>query len=133
MSTLINELKKDHERIYTEISDAKKLGISTEAGKKLLLSIKTDLINHLKKEDELLYPKLKELAQSDEGIKKTLDTFAKDMEGITTSAMEFFDKYTHQSSDIEFFKDIGRFLAALTDRIRKEENTLYRIYDEATV
>jgi len=131
MSELITRLKKEHELLYTKINDAKKLGISSDQGKKLLLSIKNDLLTHLQEEDAELYPRLKELARSDENIKKTLDIFAKDMEGITTAAMAFFDKYTHESTDIEFFKDIGRILAALTDRIRKEESTLYRIYDEA--
>lgn len=130
MSFLIDDLKEEHAVLVEEISQVKRMGISTSESRQKLLSIKETLIAHLKKEDQKLYPKLREVAAHDEGVKKILETFAKDMEQITQVAMEFFDRYSHESDDIAFYKDIGRLFAALADRIRKEEGTLYRIYDK---
>jgi len=129
MDNLIIDLKADHVRLAEKINEAKNTGLSSGAGRQLLISIKNDLLDHLKKEDEKLYPKLHELGARDVEIKRVLDSFAKDMEAITQFALSFFDKYTRESSSIDFYKDIGRLLAALSDRIRKEEGVLYAIYE----
>jgi len=130
MENLIANLKNDHVLLGAKINQVKNIGISSAEGKQLLISIKDDLLGHLKKEDQELYPRLYKLAETDPVIKKTVDTFTHEMELISQSALSFFDKYSHESSGMDFFKDIGRLLAALSDRIRKEEVILYPLYDE---
>ncbi|MDH4262230.1 MAG: hemerythrin domain-containing protein [Spirochaetia bacterium] len=129
MSNLINELKDDHIKLALKINEVKDIGISSDDGRKLLISIKNELLNHLKKEDEQLYPRLKEIGLKDPDVQKTLDTYAQDMKVITEFAMDFFEKYSHTSNSIDFFKDIGRLLGALRERMKKEEGALYTIYD----
>ena len=130
MSILVESLKDEHAALVNLINEVKRLGISTPESKNKLHSIKEGLIAHLKKEDERLYPRLREVAARDAVVEKTLVTFAKDMEGITKSAMDFFEKYSHESNNLDFFKDVGRLFAALADRIRKEEGSLYPLFDK---
>jgi len=59
-----------------------------------------------------------------------LDNFAKDMEVISEAAFEFFEKYSTGGSGIEFAKDFGRLFALLSQRISKEENIIYKKYEE---
>jgi len=132
VSKLIDELKEEHTRITTTLNKVEKIGAFSKKGQEVLLSAKSTLLSHLKKEDEQLYPVLRESAKKDTALKKTLDMFAKDMEKISKSVLEFFDKYSEGGSGMEFAKDYGRFFAALSSRIRREEDILYAKYNEIT-
>ena len=77
-----------------------------------------------------MYPVLDNAAESDANLRRTLDTFAEDMNEISKAAYEFFDKYSTGGSGIEFAKDFGRLSATLSQRIRREERILYQTYDE---
>ena len=132
MSKLIDELKEEHTTITTTLNKVEKIGAFSKKGQDVLLSAKSALLSHLKKEDEQLYPVLHESAKKDTALKRTLDMFAKDMEEISKSVLEFFDKYSEGGSGMEFAKDYGRFFAALSSRIRREEDILYAKYNEIT-
>ncbi len=130
MSRLVEELKQDHKVIAETLNKVKGLGITSEEGQSTLLSAKAGLLAHLKKEDEQLYPVLNNAAKSDDNLKRQLDIFAKDMEGISIGALEFFAKYSSGGSGIEFAKDFGSLFATLSQRIGKEESIIYKKYDE---
>ena len=57
--SLIDELKNDHTALAWALDEVSKLGIGTPQARKLLLQAKDELLGHLKKEDEMLYPVLK--------------------------------------------------------------------------
>lgn len=130
MSKLVEELKNDHKVIAATLNKVNSLGIASQEGQKTLLSVRGGLLAHLKKEDGQLYPVLKKAAESDPTFKRTLDTFAKEMVVVSMSAVEFFDKYARGGDGIAFAKDFGRLYATLSQRITKEENVLYKKYDE---
>jgi len=132
MSKLVDELKKEHSIIVETLNKVRSLGITTEEGQNTLLAAKSGLLAHLKKEDEQLYPVLKNAAESDANLKRTLDLFAKDMDEISKAVLRFFDKYSKGGSGIEFAKDFGRLYGTLSQRISKEENIIYKRYDELT-
>lgn len=125
---LIDEFKKDHVELVSTLNKVKELGITTKEGQARLLAAKEGLLAHLKKEDAQLYPFLKKEAEGDSGLKNLLDTFAKDMDNISKSALDFFAKYANGGSTVEFAKDFGTLTAALSKRIRQEENLLYPEY-----
>ncbi|MCB1143535.1 MAG: hemerythrin domain-containing protein [Leptospiraceae bacterium] len=127
---LIDELKKDHLEIVDMLNSVKKAGIGSEEGRQKLFAAKTLLLSHLGKEDEKLYPFLKKEAENDSDLKDTLSIFAKDMEGITKAALEFFEKYSTGSNTIEFARDYGSLTSALGNRIRQEEKILYEEYNK---
>lgn len=130
MSNLVTELKEDHKKIVAVLAEVKAKGITSKEGVQVLVSAKAALLAHLKKEDTFLYPELRKAAQSNSGLKSTLDVFAKDMDKITAEVLAFFDKYSNGGSGIEFAKDIGHLLSVLGARIQREENSLYSEFDK---
>ncbi len=130
MSKLVEELKKEHTVIVKVLNKVKSLGITSIEGQKTLLAAKSGLLAHLKKEDEQLYPVLQTAAESNPNLKQTLDIFAKDMEEISQAALDFFEKYSTGGLGLEFAKDFGTLFATLSNRIRREERTLYSKFNE---
>ncbi len=133
MSELVNELKNEHAVLVDVLGKVKALGIDKAEAQKLLMSAKGALIDHLTKEDQKLYPVLRKAAEKDSVLAATLNTFAKDMEAITETALAFFGKYERGGSDTEFSRDFASIHSALWNRIRKEESILYEAYNRAAV
>ncbi len=130
MSKLVDELVADHKVMAEIMNKVKTLGIGSQEGQKLLLSAKTRLLDHLKKEDRELYPVLNAAAENDAYLKSTLDIFAKDMDEITNNWMAFFKKYAAGGSGIEFGKEFGKLSGQYSQRVGKEERVLYTKYNE---
>lgn len=130
MSTLVSELKSDHETIVNMLNEVKSLGITSKEGQDLLMSAKAGLLAHLGKEDKELYPALLKEAETNPSLKNILDTYADEMNGISRAALDFFDKYSSGGDGIEFAKDFGHLFGVLASRIRKEESIIYSKYDE---
>jgi len=127
--SLISILKKEHVDITGALDRTSKVGIGTKEGQSELFKAKNLLLNHLKKEDEKLYPILNEAAKNNEHLRRTLKSFAEDMDKISAAALSFFDKYATGGSGIEFAKDFGGLYSKLSMRIRKEETILYDLFD----
>jgi Hemerythrin HHE cation binding domain len=130
MSNFVEELKQEHTVIFETLNKVKALGITSEEGRNTLFAAKRGLLAHLKREDEQLYPVLNKAAESDAGLKRTLDMFAEDMEEISKTALEFFEKYSKNNSDLDFARDFGKLCAILSKRISQEENIIYKEYNE---
>ena len=130
MSDMVNRLKKEHNILVEVLDSMMKLGVTTKEGQEKLYSAKAALLAHLSLEDKELYPVLRRAAESDDSVKNTLDIFAKDMEEISKTALSFFAKYAQGGDSLEFAKELGRLLAALRNRIGREEDVLYAQYDK---
>ncbi len=128
-TNLINELKQEHQRIIRIFNKVNELGIGSKSGQKELLEAKQCLLDHLKKEDEYLYPLLNEAAKKNVYIKQTLKSFADDLDKISEAALVFFDKYASGGMGKEFAKDFGEIDTKLSKRIRKEETILYDLFN----
>lgn len=89
MAKLIEELKKEHAVIVEGIEQIRESGISSKEGQQWLLNAKQSLLAHLKKEDDELYPVLNKAAEKDPSLKQTLEFFAKDMAGVSKTAIDF--------------------------------------------
>lgn len=129
MTKLTRNLKAQHKEIVEKLDKVRQLGIGSKEAQQLLISAKELLLNHLHKEDAELYPVLRQKAASDETLKRTMNIFAKDMESISKTAIEFFAKYSNGNSGLEFSRDFGRLFTTLGGRISKEENILYKAYE----
>ena len=130
MSALIEEFKSEHAKIIVMLTEVKKLGLLSKEGQARLMSIKEHLLAHLKKEDEKLYPVLRKEAEDNERLKNTLDLFAIDMENVSSVVQKLFDKYSEGTLDEEFPAEFERLSAALSARIKNEEDALYVEYEE---
>lgn len=132
MSILIEELKKEHSEILATLNEVKQLGILSEEGQDKLMSLEVSLLAHLGMEDDQLYPALKKETEHCNSIKDTLELFAIDMENVSKTVREFFEKYSEGFSGVELDKlseDFENFFSALTKRICNEEDSLYEEYE----
>jgi hypothetical protein len=79
-----------------------------------------------------LYPPLYKQAEGDASLKRTLDTFGKEMDSITEFVNNFYAKYTNvtEAGSSGFSKDIANFIVSLKNRIMKEEIAIYKAYDK---
>ena len=130
MSALIEEFKGEHAKIMAMLKEVKELGILSKEGQAKTMSIKAHLLAHLKQEDEKLYPVLRKEAEDNERLKNTLDLFAMDMEKVSSVVQEFFGKYSEGEIDGNFSINFESLLAALSVRIKNEEDALYEEYEE---
>ncbi len=130
MTRIIEELKEEHKVILDVLTKVNSLGIETAEGQDLLINAKRKLLAHLMKEDEELYAVLRKEVEKLEELKRILNSFANDMEGISQVAFDFFAKYEDGGSGFEFGKDFSELISSLSMRILKEEKVLYAKYDE---
>ncbi len=130
MSALIDEFKKEHSEIIDTLKEIKELGVLSEEGQAKLISAKESLLEHLKKEDEQLYPVLRKEAEHNEKLKELLDVFAADMENVSKVVMEFFDKYSEEVVDSAVTSAFEHLFAAFRNRLRNEEDILYEEYEK---
>lgn len=130
MSLLIGELKKQHSEIFAELKEANDLGIVTNEGRDKLLSSKVDLLAHLKKEDEHLYPVLIKEAEKNKQMENVLDSFSCEMENISRSALKFFEKYSDGVIDSKYAETFETLYAAHSARMKNEESILFAEYEK---
>lgn len=131
MADLVNELQEEHNYIKELLEKIRAKGLTSEESRNELFRVKELLLSHIKKEDERLYPVLKEYAEKDDSFGETLKWYMDEMESISKKALDFFNKYENTNDDpVEFSKDIGEFIALLSQRIRKEEIVLFQKYKE---
>ena len=131
MPRLVQDLKHEHALITDLFKSVKDAGVSSKEGRERLLAAKKGLLGHLKKEDDKLYPVLKDAAKDDPRLQTTLNLFAKEMEEVSALVLKFFNKYSQAgASGMEFARDFGQLAAKLGSRIRKEENILSAEYDK---
>ena len=129
MSALIGELKREHSEILAILSEVEGLDILSKEGQVKLMSVKTSLLEHLKKEDVKFYPALYKEAEHNNSLKNALDLFAMDMEDVSRVALAFFDKYSRGVLGKELQGEFERLIVALRNRIKNEEDILYEEYE----
>jgi hypothetical protein len=130
MPNLLDALKDDHRLILNILDEVKRLGIETSTGREKLLSAKALLLSHMQKEDERFYPVLHQAAEQNDGLKHTLKYFSDDMEQVSRKAFDLFDKYAGGASADEFAGEIKLLYMTLKDRIRTEEEVLFKKYEQ---
>ena len=129
MAALIEEFKREHSEILAILNEVKELGILSKEGQSKLMSVKEILLEHLWNENERLYPVLWKEAEHNNDIKDVLDLFAVEMENVSIIVQEFFDKYYGGVIDEDFPREFERFFAAISKRIKDEEDILYDEYE----
>ncbi|GEM_PF-2737877 len=135
MDRLIEELKKQHEKLLEGFE-----GIFNDSAHSLSIeevakSLKDLLLDHIKTEDEQFYPVLYKAAKKDDYIRTMTDIFIQDFDKIYKQIQEYYDKYFsgRNYSKEEFITDSAKIMATLRNRIYEEENVLFPLYERAKV
>ncbi len=126
--SLVEELTQDHRRMQQTVEQLAQAGIASERADELLRIWRQELVAHLRKEDERLYPALQRRAASDEKVRWTLDFFAKDLGQVSGEVQSFFARLDRGEDRAVLAREYGKLVARLKERIRKEENQLFPEY-----
>lgn len=126
MSDLISTLKQEHAELQRLLAEAKQHGISSGQGLIALAKAKRLLLTHLMKEDQELYPALKQL----EAGRHIANSYADEMQQVSQDVLRFFQTLEARPDDRALPSEFGRLLGVLGGRIRKEESILYAKYEQ---
>ena len=120
---------REHSEILAILNEVKELGILSKEGQAKLMSIKASLLEHLWNENERIYPVLWKEAEHNKNLKELLDLFAIEMEGVAKVVQQFFDKFYEGTVDRNFTHEFEAVFAAISKRIKNEEEILYGEYE----
>ena len=93
------------------------------------MSIKASLLEHLWNENERIYPVLRKEAEHNKSLKELLDLFAIEMENVSKVVEQFFNKFHEGTVDRNFTHEFEAVFAAISKRIKNEEEILYGEYE----
>ena len=130
MTALIEEFKREHSEIVAILNEVKALGILSKEDQAKLMSIKASLLEHLWNENERIYPVLWKEAEHNKDLKEVLDLFAIEMEDVSNVVEQFFNKFHEGTVDRNFPHEFEAVFAAISKRIKNEEEVLYDEYEK---
>ncbi len=132
--SLVESLEKDHRELvalFKEIGQCAKLDEYGDVPA-LLLSFKTRLEAHLIAENVRFYNYVENTLQDDAENSMLIRSFRREMNSIARGVVDFVKKYQVASFDArgraEFMEDYSTVGGLLTQRIEREENSLYPLY-----
>jgi hypothetical protein len=127
MDRLIMELKQEHEELFVLLEAFKKgRGVDGTGWKENLFAAKKLFLEHLKKEDEELYPRLRAKWAGDKTMDAIVTKYIDDMKKISQETVVFLDRYNTASAGTDFMKDYAEMMVDLKSRMREEEEKLFR-------
>ncbi|OQY36307.1 MAG: hypothetical protein B6229_10440 [Spirochaetaceae bacterium 4572_7] len=129
MTPLIKTLINDHRMMLLLLKKSGAANLTSKERGAFLLTVKTLLSQHLDIEDKKLYPKLNELAASDNNATDIVNEFTVGLESIGGIIMNFFDKCENSLENIHTSSDYSKVFKLLEIRIQKEEEKLYPLFD----
>lgn len=132
--SLVESLEKDHRELVTlfkEIGQCAKLDEYADVPM-LLLSFKTRLEAHLIAENVRFYNYVESTLEHDAENTMLIRSFRREMNSIARGVVDFVKKYQVARFDVqtrnEFVADYNTVGALLTQRIDREESSLYPLY-----
>lgn len=130
MNEYIKSWKAQHVAIMNFLNSAVNLDIRSKAGQEKMREAKNMILNHLKSEDEVLYPMVKKVARERVSIERMLEMFAKEMDELAPKVVEFFKEYEENpAANGNSFK-LNEIITLLKIRIHKEENIFIEQYED---
>jgi len=126
---LVKKWKKEHQQIseYSHQALASYVRGDIKTLQKYLLILRDLTINHLMEEDIEFY-RLKRERSDDESLIDGIDNFIETFREIKKAWRDFICDYSKEGAiyDENFHKKFEELVYILEDRIRYEENTLYK-------
>ena len=129
MNEYIKTWKAEHVAIMDFLSSAVTLDIRSKAGQERMREAKNLILEHLKSEDEVLYPKLKKSSGEKLSLKRLLEVFAKEMNELAPEVLAFFKEYEANPKSEGLFPELYKLIGMLRVRIYAEENTFIKEYE----
>jgi len=134
---LIATLKSQHKLLQSDLAStleeaSNQNWINSEKISELLTKFKTDLLEHLKLEDEEFYPNYLSKKNNLKADITSEDAFYKQMDDIAKAVTSFLDKYSTpeiiRNSSTDFKQELSGIIQTLNLRIETEEDGIFEIY-----
>lgn len=130
MHDLISRLSSEHVELEHAFAGLMPRLFRTDEGRNRLERVRTLLHNHTGEEERELTPVIERAAAVDERIAGQVRLLASDLHIVTSLADDFFRKYESGNVPlVEFATDHGALLTILKIRLRREETTLFPLYE----
>jgi len=130
MSEFVDSLRQEHAEIKGSLNRLAAMDFNNKEARIMLMEVKEIFINHIKKEDDVMYPRLKEASSSDENLMHILKYMEDEIELISKFVFIFFDKYSKKSSSDGFEREFSLICSTLITRIEKEEAIFFPEYEK---
>ena len=130
MSAFIDSLREEHTAIKESLIKISAMDLSSKEARLQLLIIKEVFINHLQKEDDEMYPRLKAASSSDEQLMSILKYMEDEIKLISQFVFIFFDKFSKKATPAGFDREFSLICSTLIKRIEKEEEVFFPEYEK---
>jgi len=133
-SRLISKFHNEHKSLVSHIGEIQKAmdegSIGTGKVKKLLKSLKMELLGHFMEEDIKLYWYLKDYYKEDVNSLEIVKSFESSIKEIQKDIMHFFDYYSKDDIELnnEYLQKFNYIVEELSVRVNSEEENLYTLY-----
>ena len=122
---LTSTLRHDHAQMRDLLDTVRRHGISSAQGHQYLKQARCLIVEHLQREDTLLYPALRGCAET----QALADAYANEMQELSREILAFFDGMENEHDDLVFARGFGKMTGTLNKRWTREEVRLYPAYD----
>jgi iron-sulfur cluster repair protein YtfE (RIC family) len=130
MSEFIDSLRKEHDVIKESLMKISSMDLSSRDARVQLSIIQEVFIKHLQKEDDEMYPRLKEASSSDEQLMNILKYMEDEIKLISQFVFIFFDKFSKKTDPVGFDREFSLICSTLIQRIEKEEEVFFPEYEK---
>lgn len=130
MHDVLKRLSTEHSELEQAMAGIKPRQFRDDEGRSRLVRVHDLLLQHTQEEQHELYPVLQKAATADQRIADHLRRMSDDMKIVSGLAEDFFRKYQQgEPALIEFATDHGALLTILKIRLRREEQTLFPLFE----
>jgi hemerythrin-like domain-containing protein len=127
---VLQRLSTEHTELEQALAGIKPRQFRNDEGKSRLVRVHDLLLQHNQEEQQKLYPVLQQAASADQRIADHLHRMSDDLSIVTGLAEDFFRKYQQgEPRLIEFATDHGALLTILKIRLKREEQTLFPLFE----
>ncbi|MEO0078939.1 MAG: hemerythrin domain-containing protein [candidate division WOR-3 bacterium] len=130
MHELLRRLTTEHVELQQALAGIRPRQFRTDEGRNRLDRVRSLFRSHVQTEQEQLYPPIEQAARTDARLAGQLQRLTDDLRIVTGLAEDFFSKYENAEPQlVEFATDHGALLTILRIRLKREEETIFPLFD----
>ncbi len=130
MHDLLRRLSTEHAELQQALAGIRPRQFRTDEGRNRLERVRNLFRSHVHTEEEQLYPPIERAARTDARLAGQLRRLTDDLRIVTSLAEDFFSKYEQgEPGLVEFATDHGALLTILRIRMKREEETVFPLFD----
>jgi iron-sulfur cluster repair protein YtfE (RIC family) len=133
MDYILEIFKTEHKILVNMFTNIREEAIYSNNIQSSLLVFKKFLMQHLMKEDEIIYPALLAKANKNKELTRKMNRYDKEMEKITEIILTYFSNYGEGFTRGNFIHDTNDLYEIMKTRIVYEETIIFPEYEKLTL